>query len=155
MWSRRSAGFAAALGALWLAGGAAAEEPREEWPLNVIILQTSNEEGEVDPRAREIDEKLKRKIRYNSLRVLSEERVNLHADEVGTIELPDGRAVRVQPVHKGKKGLLMGIDVEGSVKLDARARKGHHLLIGAGEYQDGNLAVSIEPDYEEEEGEGD
>lgn len=150
---RRFMGIAWVLGCFALSAAmVSAEEPRgEEWPLNVIILHTSDGEGGVDPRAREIDEKLKKKLRYNSLRVLREERVKLHADEVGTIELPDGRSLRVQPMHRGKKGLLMGIDVEDHVKLDARARKGHRVVIGAGAYEDGNLAISIEPDYEQED----
>jgi hypothetical protein len=51
-------------------------------------------------------------------------------------------------MHKGAKGVLMAVDVEGAVKLDARAPNHHKVVIGAGEYEDGNLAVSIEPDYE-------
>lgn len=154
MWSRRSgigAGLAAALAAalLWAGAAAADDAPAEaeEWPLNVIILHTSQGEGGVEPRAQKYDDALGRSIRYKSLRVLGEERVKLHADEVGTIPLPNGRSLRVQPVHKGKQGLLMGIDVEGSVKLDARARRGHRVVVDGGPYEDGNLAVSIEPDY--------
>jgi len=52
-------------------------------------------------------------------------------------------------MHKGAKGVLMAVDVQGSVKLDARAPNHHKVVIGAGEYEDGNLAVSIEPDYDE------
>ena len=39
--------------------------------------------------------------------------------------------------------------VQGAVKLDARAPNHHKVVIGAGEYQGGNLAVSIEPDYQD------
>jgi hypothetical protein len=52
-------------------------------------------------------------------------------------------------MHRGAKGVLMAVDVQGAVKLDARARNHHKVVIGAGEYEDGNLAVSIEPDYED------
>jgi hypothetical protein len=118
-------------------------------PVNVMIVHTSNKKGEVDPRAQELHEKLKKQLRYKSMRVLQEERVDLQMNQVGTVLLPDGRKVRMRPMHKGAKGVLMAVDVQGAVKLDARARNHHKVVIGAGEYEDGNLAVSIEPDYEE------
>ena len=118
-------------------------------PVNVMVVQTSNHKGEVDPRAQELHEKLRKQLRYKSMRVLQEERVDLQMNQVGTVLLPDGRKVRMRPMHKGAKGVLMAVDVQGAVKLDARARNHHKVVIGAGEYEDGNLAVSIEPDYED------
>jgi hypothetical protein len=120
----------------------------ERVPVNVMIVHTSNEKGGVDPRAKELDQKLKKQLRYKSMRVIQEERVDLEVDRVGTVELPDGRKVRMRPMHKGAKGVLMAVDVEGAVKLDARAPNHHQVVIGAGEYEDGNLAVAIEPDYD-------
>jgi len=117
-------------------------------PVNVMIVQTSNQKGEVDPRAQELHQKLKKQLRYKSMRVIQEQRVDLEMNQVGTVDLPDGRKVRMRPLHKGAKGVLMAVDVQGAVKLDARARNHHKVVIGAGEYQNGNLAVSIEPDYE-------
>jgi hypothetical protein len=116
-------------------------------PVNVIVVHTSDGEGGVDPRARDLDEKLKKQLRYKSMRVIEQQRVDLQMNHVGTVQLPDGRAVRMRPIHKGTKGVLMAVDVPGAVKLDARAPNHHKVVIGAGEYEDGNLAVSIEPDY--------
>lgn len=118
-------------------------------PVNVMVVQTSNRKGEVDPRAQELHETLRKQLRYKSIRVLQEQRVDLQMNQVGTVLLPDGRKVRMRPMHKGAKGVLMAVDVQGAVKLDARARNHHKVVIGAGEYEDGNLAVSIEPDYPE------
>ena len=117
-------------------------------PVNVMIVHTSDRDGGVDPRARDLDEKLSSQLRYKSMRVISEQRVDLEMNQVGTVELPDGRKVRMRPMHKGAKGVLMAVDVQGAVKLDARAPNHHKVVIGAGQYQDGNLAVSIEPDYQ-------
>jgi hypothetical protein len=117
-------------------------------PVNVMIVQTSNKKGEVDPRAQGLHEKLKKQLRYKSMRVIQEQRVDLEMNQVGTVDLPDGRKVRMRPLHKGAKGVLMAVDVQGAVKLDARAPNHHKVVIGAGEYEDGNLAVSIEPDYD-------
>ncbi len=118
-------------------------------PVNVIVVHTSNRKGEVDPRAQELHEKLRKQLRYKSMRVLQEERVDLQMNQVGTVLLPDGRKLRMRPMHKGAKGVLMAVDVQGAVKLDARARNHHKVVIGAGEYEGGNLAISIAPDYED------
>ena len=146
-------GVAALVGvavALAAPGSTSAQGPAgDRVPVNVMVVQTSNTKGEVDPRALELHEKLKGQLRYKSMRVLQEERVDLQMNQVGTLELPDGRKVRMRPMHKGAKGVLMAVDVQGAVKLDARARNHHKVVIGAGEYEGGNLAVSIEPDYPE------
>ncbi|HKA13609.1 MAG TPA: hypothetical protein VKH41_01215 [Myxococcota bacterium] len=120
-------------------------------PVNVMVVHTceSERDGGVDPRARDLDEKLKKQLRYKSMRVIQQERVDLEMNQVGTVHLPDGRKVRMRPIHKDTRGVLMAVDVQGAVKLDARAPNHHKVVIGAGEYEDGNLAVSIEPDYNE------
>jgi hypothetical protein len=125
-----------------------AQSTGDRVPVNVIVVHTSDGEGGVDPRARDLDEKLRKQLRYKSMRVLREQRVDLEMNQVGTVDLPDGRKVRMRPMHKGAKGVLMAVDVQGAVKLDARAPNHHKVVIGAGEYEDGNLAVSIEPDYD-------
>ena len=136
--------------ALLVAKTVGAQSPgSDRVPVNVIVVHTSEGEGGVDPRARDLDEKLKKQLRYNSMRVIQQERVDLEMNRVGTVQLPDGRKVRMRPMHKGAKGVLMAVDVQGAVKLDARAPNHHKVVIGAGEYEDGNLAVSIEPDYDE------
>ncbi len=139
---------------LWVAGASAANEDSQNAkddrvPVNVMVVHTSDGEGGIDPRARALDEKLKRQLRYKSMRVIREERVDLRLNEVGQVDLPDGRAVRMRPLHKNRHGVLIAVDVEGAVKLDARAANHHKVVIGAGAYQGGNLAISIEPDYEE------
>ena len=135
--------------ALTVPGSTSAQGPAgDRVPVNVMVVQTSNTKGEVDPRALELHEKLRKQLRYRSMRVIQEQRVDLEMNRVGTVDLPDGRKVRMRPLHKGAKGVLMAVDVQGAVKLDARAPNHHKVVIGAGEYENGNLAVSIEPDYE-------
>jgi hypothetical protein len=130
-------------------GRSATAQASDRVPVNVMVVHTSNHKGEIDPRAQELHETLRKQLRYKSIRVLQEERVDLQMNQVGIVQLPDGRKVRMRPMHKGAKGVLMAVDVQGAVKLDARARNHHKVVIGAGEYEDGNLAVSIEPDYQE------
>jgi len=129
-------------------GRSATAQAGDRVPVNVMVVHTSNRKGEVDPRAQELHETLRKQLRYKSMRVIQEQRVDLEMNRVGTVDLPDGRKVRMRPLHKGAKGVLMAVDVQGAVKLDARAPNHHKVVIGAGEYENGNLAVSIEPDYE-------
>ena len=146
----RALAWALAVGLVTTAAvGADDEAVDRSVPVNVMVVHTSNEKGEVDPRARDLDAELREQLRYRSMRVLREERVQLQVDEVGRIPLPDGREVRVRPMHKSGRGVLMAVDIEGAVKLDARARNHHRVVIGAGAYEDGNLAISLEPDFDE------
>jgi hypothetical protein len=133
--------------AFWPIRSTHAQQTSDRVPVNVIVVHTSDRDGGVDPDARDLDAKLKNQLRYKSMRVLQRERVDLQMNQVGTVQLPDGRNLRIRPMHKGAKGVLMAVDVQGAVKLDARAPNHHKVVIGAGEYQDGNLAVAIEPDY--------
>jgi hypothetical protein len=151
-WTRLAVGLAAA-GLIGASAGAqepeAAEAPSEPISLNLLITHLSNQEGgEVDASAKKLDDKLRSQFRYNSLKVVQKERMNLQVDEVGTLTLPDGRVVHVQPMHKGKDGVLMAIDVEEAVRTDVRVLDDHMVVIGAGNYEDGKLAISVEPDYE-------
>jgi len=142
-----AAGLALAAG-LWAAPvGAQEDEPAAEVPVNLLVVHTSDAEGGIDPRARELDRKLSKQIRYKSMRVVGEERVRLRTGEVHTLALPDGRSARLQLMHKGEQGVLVAVDVERAVKTDVRARNHHTVVIGAGEYRDGHLAISLEPDY--------
>ena len=148
---RIRAALAVVLAGVVAASAASAQSARgdDRVPVNVIVVHTSQRKGGVDPGARELDAKLKGQLRYKSMRVIQQERVDLRVDQVGTVRLPDGRKVRMRPMHKSDRGVLMAVDVEGAVKLDARAPNHHKVVIGAGEFEDGNLAISIEPDYED------
>lgn len=132
---------------LWAAAAGAQEEEPAAVPVNLIVVHTSDAEGGIDPRAQELDRKLRKQIRYRSMRVVREERARLRAGEVHTLALPDGRSARLQLMHKGEEGVLVAVDVERAVKTDVRARNHHTVVIGAGEYRDGHLAIALEPDY--------
>ena len=149
-WPRLAGGFAAAG---LIGGGAAAEEPEAAHagpiPLNLLITHLTNQEGGVvDASAKELDERLRGQFRYTGLKVVHKQRLELELDEVGSVTLPDGRVVYVKPMHVGEQGVLMAIDVEEAVRTDVRVLDDHMIVIGAGSYEDGKLAISVEPDYE-------
>ena len=135
--------------AMLLGGSASAQQKRERVPLNVLVTQLSNDGKGVDKDARRLDDKLRRQFRYDSLKVLQKRRIDLELDQVGTIDLPNGRSARVQPIHKSEEGILMAVDVENAAKIDARVKNHNLLVIRAGKYDDGDLVLSLEPDYAE------
>ena len=138
-------------GAAWAEPG---ERPDRSAPDRVaratlMLTHLSNGAGGIDPRARRLDERLQREnIRFPSARVLQRRSVDLKLDRVETLALPDGRSARFRPMHMGARGVLMAVDVEDGVKMDARVRNGHMVVIDGGRFEDGKLVISIEPDYD-------
>jgi hypothetical protein len=129
-------------------GGAAAQaEGGTRIPINVLVTHLSNEGLGVDPPARFLDSKLKEQFRYDSLKVIQTQRLELALDEVGQVDLPNGKAVRMRPIHKGEDGVLMAVDVEGAAQLDVRVKSRHPVVIRAGPYEEGSLVLSLELDY--------
>ena len=133
-------------GALLVAGPAWSEGERS-FNVKVTVAEISDAEGKIDARAERLDRNLRKKFKYNSLKVIKERRLKLALDEVGSVKLPGGRMFRVQPLNVGERGLLMAVGWEGEVMMDMRAPSNHLLVIGGPSHGDGQLVVSIEPQY--------
>ena len=133
-------------GALLVAGPAWSQGERS-FSVKVTVAEISDAAGKIDARAERLDRNLREKFKYNSLRVIKERRLKLALDEVGSVELPNGRMFRVQPLNVGDRGLLMAVGWEGEVMMDMRAPSNHLLVIGGPSHGDSQLVVSIEPQY--------
>lgn len=110
----------------------------------MMVSLTSDDEGPIDPRARKIDRRLRREFRYRSLKVIASKTQRLGIDDTATLALPNGNTASVMPMSVDENGVLLAVDIEGAVKVDARAKAGHLLVFGAGRHGDGRLVVSIE-----------
>jgi hypothetical protein len=130
-----------------LAAGSAWGESERRFDVKVTVAEISDAEGKIDKRAERLDRNLRKKFKYNSLKVIKERRLKLAIDEVGSVKLPGGRLFRVQPLDLGERGLLMAVGWEGEVMMDMRAPNNHLLVIGGPAHGDGQLVVSIEPQY--------
>ncbi len=124
--------------------GVAAQEGVQ---IEVTVSRISNEPGEIDPRGRRIDEKLRNQIRYQSLRVLEQKRLSLGIDELGSVKLPNGRSLRVRPMDVGERGVLLAVSVEGSVDSDLRVPNRHLVVFGTEPFEDGKLVIALEPSW--------
>ena len=144
---RRRISLALAVGLLVWAAGSAAGAEDEHIPVNVLVTHISNQGVGVDQHARLLDNQLKGHFLYDSISVLKKQRINMVLDEVAKFDLPNGKAVRMRPIHKGDKGVLMAVDVEGAAKLDVRVKSHHPVVIRAGPYKQGSLVLSLELDY--------
>jgi hypothetical protein len=150
-WSRVAVRLTAALGVLILAAGVSADpqpkRKRSSIPLRVMVTHLSNQGRGIDAGAQDLENKLSNQgIHYDSAQVLQKTRMKLKVDEVGTIELPNGRKASVRPMHRDADGVLMAVDVEGASKTDVRARPNHTVIFSAGPYDDGKLVLSVEPE---------
>ncbi|HEX5068284.1 MAG TPA: hypothetical protein VFY49_19345 [Myxococcota bacterium] len=152
-WHKAAATCAAALGLLALCAGSVSADPPPKPPgkgkaiqMRMMVTRLSNDGRGVDPGAKDLENKLSSQgIRYDSAEVIQKKRLKLGVDEVRTIDLPNGRKAHVRPLHQGKDGVLMAVDVEGSSKADVRAKPNHTVIFSAGPYQDGKLVLSLEP----------
>ena len=104
-----------------LVGGPAWSEGERSFNVKVTVAEISDAQGKIDARAERLDRNLRKKFKYNSLKVIKERRLKLALDEVGSVELPGGRMFRVQPLNVGERGLLMAVGWEGEVMMDMRA----------------------------------
>jgi hypothetical protein len=130
-----------------LAGSPAWSQGERRFAVKVTVAEISDAEGEIDKRAKRLDQNLRKKFKYNSLKVIKERRLTLELDEVGSVKLPNNQMFRVRPMDLGDRGLLMAVGWEGEVMMDMRAPSNHLLVIGGPAYGDGQLVVSIEPQY--------
>ena len=151
MISFRSLGALALVLALgWLFAGAAAaqEETAELIPVKVLVTHVSNEgEGGVDPSAKGLHDAFRRnQIQFKNIKVISKRRIQMELDEVYKIRLPGGRKAHIRPISRRGDSALMAVDVERSVKLDARVRRGKPFIIRAGRHNGGNLVIQLQLD---------
>lgn len=137
----------AALLALALALAAERAGAQEAIELEVLVSQISDRPGAIDPRGEKVHRELQGRFRYESLKVLVQRHLRLALDEVGSVALPNGKALRVRPNDVGKSGVLLAVSVEGALDTDLRVQSGHLVVVGAGRYEDGTLVISLEPSF--------
>jgi len=136
------------LATIGLIGAAAASaQPPRRVAVEVTVSHALDAKGAIDPRGSELNTFLEPQFRYGSLKVLQVERLDLALDEVGTLELPNGRKFRVRPLDIGKEGVLLSVSVQGTLWTDMRVRNGHLVVIGAERYEAGKLVIGVEPHF--------
>jgi hypothetical protein len=121
----------------------AAEAQKGPIQVELMVSQISSGGSGIDPRGRELHEKLKGQLSYDSLEVLEVKQLSLAVDQVGSVALPDGKKAKVRPLNVDGGSALLAVEIEGAVQTDLRVRKGHWVVIGAERYRDGKLVISL------------
>lgn len=142
--SRREIGVCAVL--LLVAAPAIAQHAASVH-LEIMVTHASSSPGPVDPGAAELNRQLRKDFRYQSLRILKRETMNLQVDQIGQMLLPNGRWVRVRPLSQAGDRLLMAVEVEGSLATDLRLRNHRRVSIGSHHYKGGTLVITFKPDF--------
>jgi hypothetical protein len=112
--------------------------------LNLTVSHASAQPGPVDPAAARLHESLREEFRYESLRVIERRRLNLRTGEIGGLDLPSGKRVRVRPLHMGPGGVLLAVDIENTLHTDMRLRDRRPVVIGVDRYDGGKLILTVE-----------
>jgi hypothetical protein len=113
--------------------------------LDLTVSHASPHPGPVDPAAAQLHERLKHEFRYESLRVIERRRLDLRTGEIGGLDLPSGKRVRVRPLHMGAGGVLLAVDIENTLHSDMRVPDRQPVVIGVDRYDDGKLILTLEP----------
>ncbi|MDJ0786708.1 MAG: hypothetical protein QNK05_07855 [Myxococcota bacterium] len=112
----------------------------------ISVVEVSPEAGGVqkDPRAQRYDRLLGKKLRYESLEVLSTEKRKLALEQTGQLGLPTGKKLRLRPLDRGPQGVLVAVDLDATAQGDFRIPRGKPLLLGGQPHRGGQLFVVIE-----------
>lgn len=136
--------FAAELGLVLMIGVVANAQSKPPVLFQVTVLQASEKPGPIDPRAARWNQLLEKKIRYGSLQVVQSQQLAVAVDGIGSVKLPTGRDFRFRPIDVGSNGVLVAVDLKGTVQGDFRIPRGKPLIIGGQPHGGGQLVVVLE-----------
>jgi len=137
---------AALLAGLLLVAAPALAQTARRVGLSLTVSHASQQPGPVDPALHDLHESLRDDFRYESLRVIERRRLDLRTGEIGGLDLPSGKRVRVRPLHMGPSGVLLAVDVENTLHTDMRVPDRKPVSIGLERYDDGKLILTLEPE---------
>jgi hypothetical protein len=114
--------------------------------LSLTVSHASPRPGPIDPNAVEIHRSL-REFRFESLRVLERRHMDLRMQEIGGVDLPTGKRVEVRPLSLNATGVLISVEIPGTLQTDLRVPNQKQVVIGVDRYGDGKLILTLQPDY--------
>ena len=114
--------------------------------LSLTVSHASPQPGPIDPSAVEIHRSL-REFRFESLRVLERRHMDLRMQEIGGVDLPTGKRVEVRPLSLNATGVLISVEIPGTLQTDLRVPNRKQVVIGVDRYGDGKLILTLQPDY--------
>ena len=145
--SSRIAGLAIVAGLALLPVGLASAQETPEVRVRLTLIRASTSPGPIDPAAEVLYQRLqKQQFRYQSLRVIKKHRLRMAMREERRVVLPTGGSLRLRPLERRPKGLMIKLAIEGRLDTRIMLRPEKHVVIGAGPIEGGQLIVQIESD---------
>jgi len=115
--------------------------------LLLMVSHVTVQPGPVDPSAAEIHRRLHDEFQFQSFRVLERHSMDLRLQEVGGVVLPTGKRVELRPIAVSPTGVLIAVDIPGTLQTDVRVPNRKQVVIGVERYQDGKLLLTLQPNY--------
>ena len=125
----------------------AREEPVNHVPIVLMVSHVTIAPGPVDPSGAHIHDRLNKEFQYQSFRVLERHDMDLRLQEIGLLVLPTGKRVELRPLAVSPSGVLISVDIPGTLQTDVRVPNRKQVVIGVDRYQDGKLLLTLEPNY--------
>lgn len=133
--------------AVALAAGPARAQSAERIGLLLTVSHATQRPGPVDPESAEIHRRLQQEFLFQSLRVIERRHIDLRLQEVGGMVLPTGKRISLRPMSLSPTGVLIAVEIPGTLETDVRVPNHQHVVIGLDRYQDGKLILTLQPDY--------
>lgn len=133
--------------AVVLGTGEARAQSAERIGLVLTISHATQRPGPVDPEAVEIHRRLQQEFLFQSLRVIERRHIDLRLQEVGGMVLPTGKRISLRPMSLSATGVLIAVEIPGTLETDVRVPNHQHVVIGLDRYEDGKLILTLQPDY--------
>lgn len=147
MSASRASQLLVTLAAVFLAASAAQAQSPQRIGLLLTVSHATQRPGPVDPEAVEIHKRLQEEFLFQSLRVIERRHIDLRLQEVGGMVLPTGKRVSLRPMSLSTTGVLIAVEIPGTLETDVRVPNHQHVVIGLDRYQDGKLILTLQPDY--------
>lgn len=113
--------------------------------IRVSIARASEDEGEIDPAARDIYEHLPAK--YRSIKLLEDKTVAVLLGEEAHVALPTGSEVRLLPVAVHGSQLHLQLDMPEVVNTSMRLANSRAFYVGGVRLGDDTLVFKLVPEF--------
>lgn len=121
------------------------EPPIPAITIRIAIASASEQEGELDPAARDIFEQLPGK--YHSIHMIEERTIEVIFGEQARVELPTGSEVRLLAVAVHGGQLHLQLEMPELLNTSMRMANNRAFYVGGVPYGDGTLVFKLVPEF--------
>jgi len=113
--------------------------------IRISVASASEQEGEMDPAARDIYEHLPAK--YRSITMIEERTITVLFGEQAHVALPTGSEVRLMPVAVHGGQLHLQLEVPELINTSMRMANNRAFYVGGVAYRGGTLVFKLVPEF--------